>query len=160
MLVILFLIVDTLATTALPDTVPGRSPLAYWTVAAAAGVLFVGTLLGHELAHALVARRYRMRVHSITLWMLGGMARLEGQPPTARADLAVAAAGPLTSLVGSGLFGMLAWLAGVAGGAEADPGGAGLVGRDQSAAGGVQPAAGGAAGRWPGAAGAGVAADR
>jgi Zn-dependent protease/CBS domain-containing protein len=112
-LVILFLIVDTLATTLLPDAVPDRSALAYWAVAAAAGVLFVAALLGHELAHAVLARRYGLPVHSITLWMLGGMARLEGQPPTARADLAVAAAGPLTSMLAGGLFAMLAWLAGL-----------------------------------------------
>ncbi len=59
-----------------------------------------------------MARRSRLRVQGITLWMLGGVARLEGEPPTPRADLAVAAAGPLTSLLACGLFAMLAWLAG------------------------------------------------
>jgi Zn-dependent protease len=111
--VILFLIVDGLATTLLPDAVPNRPAPAYWAVAAAAGLLFLGALLAHELSHALVARRFRLRVHSITLWMLGGVAAMEGQPPTPRADLTTAAAGPLTSLLAGGLFAMVAWLAGL-----------------------------------------------
>ena len=75
-------------------------------------------LLAHELAHAVVARHYGMHVQRITLWMLGGMTSLEGEPPSPRADAFVAGAGPLTSLLAGGISALLAW----------SVGGAGLVG--------------------------------
>ena len=98
MLVILLLVAESLAAGLLPAAVPGRSPLTYWAAAATVAVLLLGRLLAHELAHAIVAQRAGVRVEGITLWMLGGVTRLTGEPATARADLAVAAAGPATSL--------------------------------------------------------------
>ena len=52
----------------------------------------------HEAAHALVARRFGISTTSIDLWALGGMARLEREPTTPRAEGWIAAAGPLASL--------------------------------------------------------------
>lgn len=74
---------------------------------------FLASILLHELAHALVARRYGVRTMSIQLWALGGVARLDREAPTARAEGAIAIAGPLTSfaigLVTIGtMFGMVA----------------------------------------------------
>ena len=97
-LVILILVADSLAVGLLPDAVPDRSPFTYWATAIAVAVLFLGCLLAHELAHAIVARRAGVRVEGITLWMLGGVTRLTGEPASARTDLAVAAAGPATSI--------------------------------------------------------------
>jgi Zn-dependent protease len=65
---------------------------------------FLASLLAHELAHAVFARRYGMKVKRITLWMLGGMAELEGEPPRPKADLVIAIVGPATSLVIGGAF--------------------------------------------------------
>ena len=63
--------------------------------AAAVGVVaFLGSILGHELAHALVARRFGVGTPSIELWALGGMARLDRESPTPRAEGWIAAAGP------------------------------------------------------------------
>ncbi|HET8658803.1 MAG TPA: site-2 protease family protein [Micromonosporaceae bacterium] len=104
-LVIMVLLAQGLAMAFLPERAPGSAARVYWTVAVAAAVLFLASLLAHELAHALVARHYRMRVERVTLWLLGGVAELGGLPPTARADLRVAAVGPLTSLaVSAGFF--------------------------------------------------------
>src|SRR5208282_2044223 len=61
-------------------------------------VAYIAALLAHELAHSLVARRYGVPVTSITLWAFGGVSELGSEPPTARADLRIAAAGPATSL--------------------------------------------------------------
>lgn len=66
-------------------------------------VAFLASILAHELAHALVARHYGVGTDSIQLWALGGVARLDRQSPTPRADAMIAAAGPLTSLVVGGL---------------------------------------------------------
>src|SRR6056297_3061101 len=65
---------------------------------AATGALFA-SILAHEFGHALVARRYGVQTQSIDLWALGGVARLDREPPTPRADGFIAVAGPLVSLV-------------------------------------------------------------
>jgi Zn-dependent protease len=62
-------------------------------------VAFFATLLAHELGHAVVARRAGPRVEGITLWLLGGVAKLDGEAANPRAELGIAAVGPLISLV-------------------------------------------------------------
>ncbi len=64
-----------------------------------ATVAFFGSILAHEFGHALVARRYGVETESIDLWALGGVAHLDREPPTPRADGLIAVAGPLVSLV-------------------------------------------------------------
>lgn len=112
-LVIAVLIALMVGGTLLPEAAPGERPDVYWAVAVVTAIVFLAALLAHEMAHALVARRYGVGVRAITLWALGGVAEIEGEAPTPRAELAIAAAGPLTSLGAAGVF----WLAAV--GAEA-----------------------------------------
>jgi Zn-dependent protease len=66
-------------------------------------LLFVSVLL-HELGHSLVAISQGVQVRSITLFLLGGVASVERECPTALGALLVAAAGPLVSLVLAGLL--------------------------------------------------------
>ena len=68
-------------------------------VALAASLLFFGCIVLHELAHSLVARRYGLRVRSITLFLFGGVSNIEHEPPSARAEFFTAIAGPLTSIL-------------------------------------------------------------
>ncbi|MGD9703113.1 MAG: site-2 protease family protein [Acidimicrobiia bacterium] len=63
---------------------------------------FAASILLHELAHALTARRYGVRTLSIELWALGGVARLDRESPTARADGLIAGAGPAMSFTLAG----------------------------------------------------------
>lgn len=67
-------------------------------VMAALAILGVGLLL-HEMGHALVARRLGLRVLDITIWPLGGMARMEGLSGHPRQEAMVAASGPAVNLV-------------------------------------------------------------
>ena len=89
----------------LPTAIPHQSAGLYWAVAVAGSVLFIAALAAHEIAHAIVARRYGVQVRSITLWALGGIAELDWEPPTARADVQIAIAGPATSLAAGIVFG-------------------------------------------------------
>ena len=89
---------------------PG-SPIAFrlsapvrWIVAALVAALFFGSVIVHELAHALVARRLGMKVSEITLFIFGGAANLEQDAPNARSEAMVALAGPLSSLALAGGF--------------------------------------------------------
>src|SRR6266567_8495291 len=68
-------------------------------VATATALLFFCSIIAHELSHSLVARRFDMKVSSITLFLLGGVANLRQEPPTAKAEFFMAAAGPAMSLV-------------------------------------------------------------
>lgn len=102
-LVIMLLLAQGLAVSVLPANAAGQAPVLYWTTAVVVAVAFMASLLAHELAHALVARHYGVRVRRITLWLLGGVAELDGQAPHPRGDLLIAAAGPLVSL-STGVF--------------------------------------------------------
>jgi Zn-dependent protease len=71
----------------------------FGVVIAAIGVVaFFASILVHELAHTIVARRFDVNTTAIELWALGGMARLDHDPRTAKAEGWIAAAGPLASL--------------------------------------------------------------
>jgi Zn-dependent protease len=97
----------------LPSLVPGMAPSVYWLAGAVATGLFLGSLLAHELGHALVARRAGLRVRGITLWMLGGVAQLEDEPASPRDDFRVAVVGPAVSLALAVGFGLAAVVLGV-----------------------------------------------
>jgi Zn-dependent protease len=114
-LVILALLTEMLAYGVLPSAAPRHATGIYLATALGAAAVFLGALLAHEVAHAVIARHYRMPVKRITLWMLGGMTELNGDPPSPRADAAIAAAGPATSIALGGVFGALAWLFGGSG---------------------------------------------
>jgi Zn-dependent protease/CBS domain-containing protein len=116
--VIMLLLAQGLAMSLLPAAAPNLSGLAYWLVALGVTAVFLAALLAHEAAHAIVARHYGVGVKSITLWLLGGVAQLEGEAPHARGDLLIAIAGPLTSFATSVLFGFGAFAAGRGGASD------------------------------------------
>ncbi len=98
-LVFVFALISwTVATEVLPIDVPGQPALSYWVAGAAGSVAFYACLLAHELAHALVARRNGVKVGGITLWLFGGVSKLDGEPRSAGAEALIAGVGPLTSL--------------------------------------------------------------
>jgi Zn-dependent protease len=115
-LLIALLIAWSLGGQLLPAQVPGLTPAAYWLAGAAGAGLFLGSLLAHEIGHALVARRAGLRVRGITLWLLGGVALLEDEPASPGDELRVAIVGPAVSLALAVGFGLAAVALSVAGG--------------------------------------------
>jgi Zn-dependent protease len=71
-----------------------------------------GSLLAHELAHAVVARRSGYRVDGVTLSLLGGLTAWSGPAPEPHVAVRIAAAGPATSAVLACAFVGLGTLAG------------------------------------------------
>jgi Zn-dependent protease len=88
----------------------GADSSAAWLLACAAALLLFGSVILHELGHALVARRYRLTVYAITLFAFGGVTEIADAPPEPVRDFLVAVAGPLVSLL-LALLGGLAWWA-------------------------------------------------
>jgi Zn-dependent protease len=97
---------------------PAAEPALAWGIGVAASLVFMVTVVGHELAHALVARRSGMAVESISVHFIGSPAVVDVRAETPRAEAAIALAGPLTSLATGGLFVVLAFAL-VATGSEA-----------------------------------------
>ncbi|MGY1709753.1 site-2 protease family protein [Geodermatophilus sp. SYSU D00758] len=114
-LVIVLIIAGGLAFGRFPLVLPGRGAVAYVLAGLAAAAAFLASLLAHEMAHALVARRNGVEVEGITLWLLGGVARLRGSSPSPGAEFRIAGVGPLTSLVLGVVLGVAAVLTRAAG---------------------------------------------
>lgn len=103
-LAILALITIGLAAGRFPTSVPGRSWVAYLAAGLVTGLVFLASLLAHEVSHAIVAKRNGVGVKGITLWLFGGVAQLEGEPRSPGADLRIAGVGPAVSLVLGAVF--------------------------------------------------------
>lgn len=67
------------------------------------GILFFVSVLGHEMAHALTAKRRGIEVEGITLFLFGGAthARVDSRKP--RDELVISIVGPITSLILGGV---------------------------------------------------------
>ena len=65
-------------------------------------LLFFASVVAHEFAHAIIARRFKLPVSTITLFLLGGVASLTKEPTSAKGEFFMAVAGPATSLAIAG----------------------------------------------------------
>ena len=68
-----------------------------WLLGFASAVGLMVSVLIHELAHALTARRFGIEIKEIRLWILGGIAQFERMPSRPSAEALVAIVGPVTS---------------------------------------------------------------
>ncbi|WP_374198135.1 site-2 protease family protein [Micromonospora sp. PLK6-60] len=77
----------------------GLPPLGGYLIGLGFVVSLLGSVLLHELGHALTARRHGIGVRGITLELLGGYTEMDRDAPSARVDLQVSLAGPAVSAV-------------------------------------------------------------
>jgi len=87
---------------------PGWTPAQRWALGVVTSVLFFASVVFHELSHSVVAKHYRIPVASITLFVFGGLARIERDPDSAKQEFNIAIAGPLSSLFLAGCFWLIA----------------------------------------------------
>lgn len=71
----------------------------YWWMGAAGALGLFLSIIFHELCHSLVARKYGIRMKGITLFIFGGVAEMDDEPPGAKAEFMMAVAGPLSSIL-------------------------------------------------------------
>jgi len=98
-IIILVLLTVSLAIGWFPQLYPGQSTATYWIVSLIAALLLFVSVLLHELAHSLVARRRGLPVKNITLFIFGGVSNIEQEPKDPGIELQVAVVGPLTSIL-------------------------------------------------------------
>jgi Zn-dependent protease/CBS domain-containing protein len=102
------LIAWSLAEGVFPSQNPGLSHGTRIAMGIVAALLFLASILLHELGHSWVARREGIEVDSITLWLFGGVSQLKGRFTSPGAEFRVAIAGPLVSIVLGVLFVLIA----------------------------------------------------
>ena len=88
---------------------------AWMGIFTAVGVFF--SIVFHEFSHSVVARFYGMPIRGITLFIFGGVAEMEDEPPDPKSEFLMAIAGPISSFVLAALL----WLAASAGRGAAWP---------------------------------------
>lgn len=98
-LIVFLLLTMTISYGIFPRDVPGLPVAIYWIAGAATSLLLFVSVLLHELAHSLVARRNGLPIHSITLFIFGGVSNLEREPGSAGMEFKMAIAGPLASII-------------------------------------------------------------
>ena len=98
LIAVFVLIVWSLAAGVLPAENPGLADGTYLGAAIVAALLFLASILLHELGHSWVARREGIEVDSVTLWLFGGVAEFKDRFASAGAEFRVAFAGPLVSI--------------------------------------------------------------
>ena len=81
-----------------------NAPALSWLLGLSTALLLFVSLLLHELGHSLAAQREGIKVSSITLHLIGGVARMERECSTAMGSFRVAAAGPAVSFLLAGLL--------------------------------------------------------
>lgn len=129
-IVIAVLITWSLASGVFPQFFENLPTATYWAMGVAGALGLFASIILHELSHSLVARRFGMPMKGITLFIFGGVAEMDDEPPTAKAEFAMAIAGPIASVLialacgiiylattqlglpvyVSGVFGWLAWI--------------------------------------------------
>ncbi|MGB5217287.1 MAG: site-2 protease family protein [Smithella sp.] len=91
------LITWSLATGLFPEQYKGLPQSAYWWMGIAGAVGLFLSIIFHELTHSLVARKFGVSMKEITLFIFGGVAHMEKDPPSPKAEFMIAVVGPLSS---------------------------------------------------------------
>jgi len=93
------LVAWSLSTAYFPREFPHWSQALYWTAGILTSLLLFVSVLLHEIGHALTARWYKIPVHSIRLFIFGGVAQFEHEPEKAVSELWISLAGPVVNLI-------------------------------------------------------------
>jgi Zn-dependent protease/predicted transcriptional regulator len=104
------LIAWSLASGVFPEIYEGLPQSSYWGMALATVAGVAASIILHELGHTLVGRSFGVPVRSITLFIFGGVAETEAEPPAPLAELLMAVAGPIVSVLLGAAFLLLAGL--------------------------------------------------
>lgn len=109
-LVLALIVTWSLADGLFPNYYTGLARSTYWWMGVVGAVFFFISILFHEFCHSLVARRFGLPMRGITLFIFGGVAEMDTEPPSPKAEFFMAIAGPISSVVLGAVFYGAAWL--------------------------------------------------
>jgi Zn-dependent protease/predicted transcriptional regulator len=95
---IAILLTWTLGVGVFPSLFEDLTAVTYWLMAVAGMLGLFLSIIVHEFAHSVVARRQGMPMHGITLFIFGGVAEMQEAPPSPEAEFKMAIAGPIASV--------------------------------------------------------------
>ena len=98
-LILAVLIIWSLAEGLFPTFYADLPPATYWWMGVAGCLGLFFSIVFHEFSHSLVARQHDLQMKGITLFIFGGVAEMEDEPPTAKVEFLMAIAGPISSLL-------------------------------------------------------------
>ena len=98
-LVVAGLVSWSLAANFFPSSYAGFPEQVYWLMGLAGALGLFASVVVHELAHALTARQFGLSIRGITLFIFGGVAEMDTEPPSPKAEFVVAIAGPVASVL-------------------------------------------------------------
>lgn len=91
-----------------PATYPDLRTGVYWAMGLVGMIGLFFSLLFHEFSHSLVARRRGMEISGITLFLFGGVAEMQAEPPDPKSEFWIAIVGPASSVLLAGIFFVMA----------------------------------------------------
>jgi Zn-dependent protease len=98
------LIAWSLAKGVFPEYYRGLEIMTYWWMGIAGAIGLFISIVFHEFCHSIVARHYGLPMKGITLFIFGGVAEMEDEPQSPKVEFLMALAGPVSSVVLSGIF--------------------------------------------------------
>jgi Zn-dependent protease/CBS domain-containing protein len=101
-LVLAALITWSLAAGVFPTYIKGLTTVTYWWMGVVGTLALFASIILHELSHSLVARSHGLPMKGITLFIFGGVAQMEEEPPSPGTEFLMAIAGPVASIVVGG----------------------------------------------------------
>lgn len=93
------LITWTLAGSYFPHYFKGLSVPVYWTMGVLGTIGLFVSIVFHELSHSIIARKYGLPMKGITLFIFGGIAHMDKEPPSPKTEFLMAIAGPIASVI-------------------------------------------------------------
>jgi Zn-dependent protease len=105
--ILAILIAWSLATGVFPNYFGGLGTTTYWWMGIAGAIGLFVSIVFHEFCHSIVARYYGLSMKGITLFIFGGVAEMEDEPQSPKVEFLMALAGPLSSVLLSGIFYLL-----------------------------------------------------
>jgi len=109
-LVLALLVTWSLADGLFPNYYEGLARTTYWWMGVIGAIFFFVSILFHEFCHSLVARRFGLPMRGITLFIFGGVAEMDNEPPSPKVEFFMAIAGPISSIILGTVFYGVAWL--------------------------------------------------
>lgn len=103
-IIIALLVAWSLSTGLFPFHYKNLSTEIYWIMGIVAAIGLFLSIIVHEFSHSLVARRFGMPMKGITLFIFGGVAEMDDEPPSAKAEFMMAIVGPLSSIAIAVMF--------------------------------------------------------